>query len=165
VDGMPKADVGEILKLPVIRPEIELRLEQARRTVSELAAARGDAVSILDRALSGLVSGLGELGAVAEQALSLTRELSRRVSRGKTYASLLSRLDGLDRRILELSSRNIAGFLMQGLIHKIMGNESKKSDEKQIVSVSEEMYRGIAESARFHCTILSRAKYGLGEKK
>lgn len=164
VEGMPKADVGEILRLPVIRPEIEERKTRLLRAVSEHAAARGNTAAVLDGALSSLVSGLEELGSTAERAMDLTRVLARAVSRGGKRASLLSRLDALDRRIMELSTRNIAGFLIQGLIQKITGGGSGQANEKEVISVSEEMYRGIAESARFHCSVLSRARNSLGKK-
>ncbi len=161
VDGMSKADVEEVLTLPVIRPEIEERKRRLRGAAEASADSRRKASSVLDAALQGLVADLEELGSTAKRALGLTHELARAVSGGKSASSLITRLDALDRRILELSTRNIAGFLMQGTIQKITGGAKEGTGGNAAIESSTEMYGGIVESARFHCDILSRARAGL----
>ena len=163
VDGMSLAGTDGLLALPRIRSEIDERIAELRRLAGESSKKEANAAS-LDRAISELLDGLEDLLDTAKRALALTHELSLAHARGRNCDSLLKRLDALDRRILELSTRDIAGFLMQGLIQKITGGGAMGGEEGAI-STSRQMYEGIRESAGFHIAVLSRARRGLRERE
>ena len=83
------------------------------------------------------------------------------MERGADPRAALAALDGIDRRIMDVSSRSIAGFLVQGLIRAIEDDSERRggaSDWHAVVAASEGLYRGIGESARFQAGLLSRAR-------
>jgi hypothetical protein len=103
------------------------------------------------------VGSLHRLEKLAREGLGCTRELEVVVLRRGDRRALLSRLDRIDRRILALSTRNIAGFLIQGLIHRITGSGDKPASDAEVLAASSQMYEGVRESAAFQAEILQRA--------
>jgi hypothetical protein len=71
-------------------------------------------------------------------------------------------LDEVDRGILELSARTIAGFLIQSIIHGISGEGERRATPEEIVARSTAMYEGIAGSAEWQKGLLTRAR-AMGE--
>jgi hypothetical protein len=131
-------------------------LGKARRIAEEFASTNAGTASTLEAAIADLLAGLRDLEGLSRLGLAATRELAGVVKRRGNCRPVLARLDDIDARILAVSSRNIAGFLIQPLIHRIMGAGAGRDAE--VLSTSEEMYAGIAESAVFHTEILSRAR-------
>jgi hypothetical protein len=158
VKGMSLARIEEALGLPPIRDELDRRLEKARRLALEAGGLSAEErAERLAAAVRGLVGDLREIQALGRRGLSATRELETIIARRGDRRRTLARLDGIDRRILELSSRNVAGFLIQPLIHRILGTEARAASEADVLAASSEMYSGVAESARFQAEVLERA--------
>jgi hypothetical protein len=65
-------------------------------------------------------------------------------------------LNEVDHSILEVSARNIAGFLIQSIIHGISGEGERASTPEEIVARSAAMYEGIAGSAEWQRRLLNR---------
>ncbi len=185
IRGMPLSSLQEALRLPVVRPRINELMSRARAAADAFGAGRKEAADRLGKALAGLIDGLRELESLSKKGLTATEELERLLKASPADAgrgpgaghgkgalrsgagahrmpsaspeAVIRSLDEIDRRILELSSRDIVGFLMQGLIHRIIGASSRAAGRDEVLSSSRQMYDGILESARFHRGILSRA--------
>jgi hypothetical protein len=158
IKGMGLAQADDLLSLPPIRKELDARMAKARELANAFSAGHSKVADALKTAIDALLSELKELETLSRHGLLCTRELSRLIARRGRCDPVIARLDGIDRRILEISSRNIAGFLIQPLIHRITGANTGNASESEVLAVSGEMYEGIAESARFHLSVLSRAR-------
>ncbi len=158
VKGMPFVPLDTVLSLPPKRDEIEKRMEKAREIASASQKERESAGLKLGRALDDLLESLGALEDLGHKGLSATHGLARALKRRVDPRRELLRLDEVDRGILDLSTRNIAGFLIQPLIHGIVGGKAVNENEAEVLSASERMYEGIIDSARYHRAVLGRAR-------
>jgi hypothetical protein len=70
----------------------------------------------------------------------------------------------VDNGILEVSTRNIAGFLIQSIIHGISGEGDRKTSAEEVVARSLAVYQGISESAGWQKKMLGRAGARLTER-
>ncbi len=156
VQGMPLATLEEVLKLPVIRPEIERRMQQVRGLRADTATRERLARS-LAAALEQLGLQLERLQTLASRGLALTRTLGGIIAGSGDPRPCLRELDEVDSGILELSARNIAGFLIQSIIHGISGEGERRATPEEIVARSAAMYEGIAGSAEWQKGLLTRA--------
>ncbi len=159
VRGMAVARMEDALALPPIRAEIERRLERARQLTSGTGrpAASEDARQKLAAAVQGLLDGLHQIADLGRRGLAATRDLEKVVARRGDCARVLARLDDIDHRILDVSSRNIAGFLIQPLIHRIVGTQSRAGSGAEVLEASAGIYAGVTESAAFQAEVLERA--------
>jgi hypothetical protein len=160
IPGMPLAGVEDALALPVIRPEIDRLMAEVRgmRADQETHARLARSLTM---ALEQLTSELERLQRLSLRGLSLTRTLEKLIAENGDFGSCLRELDDVDRKILEVSARNIAGFLIQSIIHGISGEGERKSNPEEIVARSAAIYEGIAGSAKWQMHLLSRAKDSL----
>jgi hypothetical protein len=158
IEGMPQAGMDEVLSLPRRRAEIDERMRQVREPrVPQGPGAR----RALLHALQELQSQLSEMESLALKGVALCGTLGGIVRTGGNAGRCLRDLEGIDERILSLSARNIAGFLIQSVIHGIsdQGNRRVKADE--VVVQSTAIYTGIAESAGLQRALLARAAASL----
>jgi hypothetical protein len=157
IQGMPLAPLEEVLALPVLRPEIEQRMSRAGRLRPD-QAARERLARRLSTAIEQLGAQLERLQSLALRGLTLSQTLGRIVAGRGNPGPCLQELDEVDRSILEVSARNIAGFLIQSIIHGISGEGDRKSTPAEIVARSAAMYEGIAGSAEWQKKLLRRAR-------
>jgi hypothetical protein len=161
IAGMRPVAPATLLDLPVIRPGIEAakrgleaRLDaDAQRTPPRLAALRA-AIAELCGALEGIAR-------LADAGVAANGRLARVLERGADPGSILAELDRVDRRIMDASSTSIAGFLVQGLIRGIERDATRRTGAagwRTVVATGTDLYRGIAESARFQAGLLDRAR-------
>jgi len=156
IEGMPLARLEDALALPVIRQEIDRRMTKVRQ-IHEAQAGSGEARHRLVAAVGELGRQLGELESLALRGRTRSRELGGLLAGRRDPAACVREMDEIDQGILAVSARSIAGFLIQSVIHGIMGEGERKSDPKEIVSRSEAMYAGIAESAAWQRGLLERS--------
>jgi hypothetical protein len=156
IEGMPLAEIGDVLSLPPIRAEIKTRKERERLSLAEGDSFEG-ARTALRETLGDLLHRLDELSILAEKGLQVNAALDAAIQHGNAAAPLLGELDALDARILDMSARSIAGFLMQSLIQRIDGKGERKSSPGEVLADSEALYRGIMDSARWQRDLISRA--------
>jgi hypothetical protein len=161
IAGMRPVAPETLLDLPVIRGGIEstkrgleARLDAARAPgpPPRLAALRAEIAE-----LCGALDGIARL---ADEGVAASGRLARAMERGANPGASLAALDRLDRRIMEASSKSIAGFLVQGLIRGIEVDAARRTeaaDWRTVVATSADLYRGIGESARFQVGLLRRA--------
>jgi hypothetical protein len=156
IQGMPLAVLEEVLALPMVRPEIAERMEKVRSARPD-AATRERLARGLSAAVEQLGSQLERLQSLALQGLALSRMLGRIIAGRGDPSPCLRELDEVDNSILEVSARNIAGFLIQSIIHGISGEGDRTTTPEEIVARSAAIYEGIAESAEWQKKLLSRA--------
>ena len=155
IKGMALADMGSVLSLPEIRGEIEALKETERLSLA--GGSSLGAKTALRESLEGLQIRLDELSTLAGKGLEVNAALDAAIRDGKAVAPLLGELDALDARILDISARSIAGFLMQPLIQQIDGKGEKKASPLEVLADSEALYRGIGDSARWQRDLISHA--------
>ncbi len=146
VEGMPWVDWRRLLDLPPVRPQIDSAVGRAR----EAARRQQNALARAVEALGGLARELDELADEAGRGLSTLAALERRGPSSREGGRLLSELDGIDRRILQLSSREVASFLFQPLIQRIAGG----GQGADVLAANREIYRELAESAGYHAALI-----------
>lgn len=160
IEGMPLADLSQVLALPPLRPEIERRMAKAR-DIHLREASRERTESGLRSSIAELAIQLGELEALSRRGSALSRELGGIVTKRKDADECLRELDDIDAGILSLSARTIAGFLIPSLIHEISGQGGRAGSPEEVISRSTAMYEGIAESAAWQKGLLRKTAESL----
>jgi hypothetical protein len=156
IEGMPLARMDDALALPVVRPEIERRMSKVRR-IHEAQAGSGETRGRLVGAIGELGGQLAELEALALRGGARNRELGALLADHRDAGACIRDMGEIDQGILAVSARGIAGFLIQSVIHGITGEGERETDPEEVVSRSEAMYAGIAESAAWQRGLLERA--------
>jgi hypothetical protein len=156
IQGMPLAGVEDVLALPIVRPEILERMSRMRGMGSD-TARRQQAARELSTVVEELGSQLERLQSLAARGLTLARTLGQILEARGDPRPCLKELNEVDRSILEVSARNIAGFLIQSIIHEISGEGDRTSFPEEIVARSAAIYEGIAGSAEWQRRLLGRA--------
>jgi hypothetical protein len=146
IAGMTPVAPESLLDLPPIRPGIEAakrgleaRMDAARRATPPALGAVRATIEELCGALEGIAR-------LADEGVAASGRLARAMERSADPRASLAALEGIDRRILEASSRSIAGFLLQGLIHGIEKDAAGRTgaaDWRTVVATSADLYRGI----------------------
>ncbi len=152
---MGLASMDEALALPAVRSRIDAAMAEARKTCAR--AAGGRRRQGLGAALAEVLTELSQLEAAAGEGALANAALAAAVAAGSDPRSVLARLDAVDRRILDVSSRNIAGFLIQPIIHSVQGGSDRAGDASEVLARSAKMYEGIADSARYQSALIRRA--------
>jgi hypothetical protein len=166
IEGMPYMDARTLLELPPRRGVVDARLRSAwpppRSRELRLRSAQR-------RRLAGtlweLEGELQRLSSVAGRGERICRRLME--AGGRLGTGSLAELEEIDRGILEISSRQIASFLFQPLIRKVLdGTGGGTSDTGggcgQALETSRDLYRELADSARYHLGLLQPALARLG---
>jgi hypothetical protein len=166
IKGMRVATVEELMALPLARAEIGRRMARARE-IREQAVTQGRTADALRESIEGLIKGLDRLEEAAARGIALSRSLEGLLARKGDAGPCLRDLDEVDRSILDISARTIAGFLMQPIIHGISGEGEKKSTAQEVIARGLTVYEGIAESAGWQKKLLGRAAATLtpGERR
>jgi hypothetical protein len=147
IPGMRLGRVEELLSGPQVRDRIDSLLDRA-----EAARPTAEARESLLKGLEELRDELGEVLSAAEDAASSARAGREALARGENVSSFLARLDRADRRLLSIEGREVAGFLLPPLA-EMAGRRSKGLGDS--LALSESLYRGVADSARYHLEILA----------
>jgi hypothetical protein len=148
IAGLEHRPLVELLQLPLRRAEIEERLARVR---SRQAGAQPDEVgqAAARRVLEELARDLGRLEELARRGLQLAG--GAKPAGGLAAAGL----EEVDRQILGLASRQVAGFLFQPLIRKVLGGSA--GSYREALELSAELYRELADSAGYQAGLIRRA--------
>jgi hypothetical protein len=162
ISGMPFREPEELLRLPVIRSRVDDRTAEIRREARGYAAKEGaERRQAASAALMGLARDLEQLTSYTAKARSICarlRQLAREGSPPNSESSTLYReLDRFDGAILELSSRNVVGFLFQSLIQRILDSPESRRSADEILEISEELYGEMTRSAEYHLGLITAA--------
>jgi hypothetical protein len=155
IEGMRPADAAEALGHPPCRQRIDDAREAAgrRRVRGVDPGGRG----ALADALAEVLAGMQELERAAAEGTAANEALASALRSGGDRGPALDRLQAVDARILEVSSRSIAAFLIQPLIHQVQGGADTAGDAGAVLARSARIYEGIGGSARYHRDLLDRA--------
>ena len=164
IKGMRPASLDEVMALPIVRPGIDRRMAKVAR-IRLARSSRGRAESGLKDRIERLLKDLDELQALSERGISLSRSLADAIERRSDTGPCLEELDAVDSGILEVSARNIAGFLIQSIIHGISGEGDRRTSADEVVARGLAVYQGICESAGWQKKMLSRAGARLAERR
>jgi hypothetical protein len=134
------------------------------RSLGDDSETRLQAAARLREGIGQLLGELDTLAELSRRGLSLSRELGGVIARRGDPGTCLRGLDEVDEKILEVSARNVAGFLIQSVIHGIAGQGEGAAKPQEVVARSVSMYEGIAESAGWQKGLLSRAMSSLREQ-
>ncbi len=159
VEGLEYRPLDELLALPVRRAEIEERLARARAGQALGGGPRPGGEGRLGQAgRLAAASGLGPARRILEQLvgdLARLEELARRGLELALGAPAAGRsLEEVDRQILGLASRQVAGFLFQPLIRKVLG--AGAGNYREALELSAELYRELADSAGYQAGLIRR---------
>jgi hypothetical protein len=174
VAGLEYRPLGELLELPVQRSAIEERLVRVRTrqgpTGGLQAAASGLCPAMEEglgsaarRILEELAQDLGRLEELARRGLELAGLALRAAGPAAAGAQAASGgfhpdtdfgLEEVDRQILGLASRQVAGFLFQPLIRKLLGGGA--GSYREALELSAELYRELADSAGYQAGLIRR---------
>ncbi|MBN2738946.1 MAG: motility associated factor glycosyltransferase family protein [Spirochaetales bacterium] len=157
IQGIPVCNIDQILKKPSARPEIDEQLRQIRKLgySPELTASN---ILTLKNQLHKLLSDLENLKSLARKAVKTTIQAKAALTLKGIPPHFLQQLDNIDKEIVGISSRNIAGFLLQEVIQRIM-NTSPEKNAGAVLANSREIYGDIEKSADYHLVHLRK---GLG---
>jgi hypothetical protein len=156
IEGMPLASMEEALRLPVVRPAIDERMQQVRRTHTVNAGGPAAKARLLDT-LRDLGRQLSELERLSAQGRTRSQDLGRALAAGDDPRDCLADMDRIDEAIMALSARTIAGFLIQTIIHGLLGEGERTPDPQEVVSRSGSVYAGIEDSAAWQRGLIERA--------
>jgi len=156
IEGIPLRSWQQIAKGPVVREQIAKRL----RVLLDGHPARpsGDGPALpgaLGGYLARLASGLEEIREVSSRAYGLVARLQE-VDR-QERPNLLKELEEIDRLLQESSSREIAGFLLQGAAEEILERQNPRDEEANPLMDSTRLYTELADSAAYHLTLTRAA--------
>lgn len=145
IEGMGLAEVTEIFQLPKCRSLIDAKLSDLRREKSGRDNRRGQVLQSLQR----LAVELEKLQVLAKRGIELC---------GSDHGSgeAVAGLAKVDQDILSLASRQIAGFLFQPLIRRILDNPEGPRDYAQALATSRQLYEELLASASYHGGLLHK---------
>jgi hypothetical protein len=155
IEGMGTALIDDALALPAVREKIDGRM-QAMRSHLEYPPDADARLQKMRSGLAGLIGELEEAADVARDGVRAARQLKTRIARREPAAALIKKLDAVDRRILELAAKNIAGFLAGPLIQEIARTGSREKSPEQWLDCSLDLYRELESSSRYHVTELQK---------
>ncbi len=155
IEGMPYYESSNLLNLPVIRPELDSRMIRIRAMAKPDVRA-GEKKERLLTALKRLAGDLKELEKITLTGLEECSRLRSQLRENRDVEQTLKRMHNLDSRILELSSRQIAGFLLQPLIEKIGRRNSNQPAAGDVIDITQSLYEELLNSAKYHIQLLSR---------
>ncbi len=148
LEGMPCRDVAELREYPVIRKALdtllkEVSLMKARTSREDVAAA-----------LEGLRKELGELLSLSAEGW----EISSRMDEKAVNSGDFKQLEQIDRKILSLGGREIAGFFLLPLLESFLADSRKRKSPGEIIRQSTRFYGSLKESLEFHLNELNLPK-------
>ena len=157
VEGIPCAPLEQPLALPTIRPEIDRRMTRVKE-IHRARAPGADSRERLRASIARVAEELDGLQDLCGRGVRLSRELGAILARQASARECLDALDDVDRGILSLSSRTIAGFLVQSILHGIEGEGDSPAGREAVLARSAALYEGIAESAEWQKLLLQRSR-------
>jgi hypothetical protein len=150
IEGMEYLRREELMRLPPIRGRIEKALRELRKRGKQMVDQAIEEKR-KDRVIQNLTGLMDEL----ERLRELAARGAQLAGSDAPAGGLVPLLAEVDERIMDLASRQIAGFLFQPLIHEILENP-EGGDFSQILATSRHLYRSLESSASYHRKLLGK---------
>ncbi len=145
IEGFSFAAPDSILGFPVVREEID-RIIAGISPVPE--KIREDIRRGLKKGLDLLKADLRQLSGITENCIGLIDDYT---GGNMPLKEVLKTLDENDRKIIQLRSRNISGFLIQSILQETVSDSTKENSLK----MSRNLYTKIKESADYHLKLIN----------
>jgi len=155
IEGMPFSPLEHLQSLPVVREKIDRALSSVRRDCENLCTGKRWARrhSAVRAGLDSLIGELERLRDLAQRAEELCSRYGNTAETGE-QAAVVEKLAEIDREILTVSSRQIAAFLFQPLVRRILDNPAGPDDPSTVMATSSQLYKEMAGSASYHLETL-----------
>jgi hypothetical protein len=161
IEGVQTVDIADLLAYPEVRDGIdEVLASLPHRSSRPTPPEDASRIPFVIRGIESLAAELKALDGTAKRALEAVDDLEKRIRTGDSPAESFAELDRLDREILESSSKDIAGFIMQRTAESIRPVSSEGDEDtrtKAVLENSRRLYSGIVESVDFNLRTLGRA--------
>jgi len=152
IEGIPLRSWEEIVQGPVMRAEIDRRLRALLDGRPALLPDDNGALpDPLADYLARLAGELEEIHAASRRACSLIARLEAEASNDRP--NLIRELEEIDRVLLDSTSREIAGFLLQGSAEEILDRQGAHDREGDPLADSARLYSELADSAAYHLAL------------
>jgi hypothetical protein len=158
IEGIDLIGLDTLLSYPLLREGIDGILASCKDRMPEMSGNRN-----FERSLTALLEELGRLESLCREGLDRIEDI-RSGGNSDSWGAGLSALDGIDRRILDLEHRDIAGFLM-GPVLTALRETAAGTDLGMVLENSEKVYRGLLESIAYHRSALVSAAEKTGAGK
>jgi hypothetical protein len=156
IPGAVQSSAGKMLEYPSRRDEIDQIIEAVAGPGAEPSpGGRQELEAAIAVRLDRILGDLAELRHIAETAVNICLRIRQAVSRGEDAD--FSPLQELDQRLQGHPAGQIAGFLVQDALSRINLGHGSASIAEQL-DASENLYRGLAESALLHEETLAQAR-------
>ncbi len=150
IPGVPYAPVEELLDMQPKREQIKSIRDSFSPSV-QTQEQRNRRRMILHRRLNRLLEELSALQQCAERAQHTAHSAREQYEQtGRVDPWLLETLDQYDKEILNNEYRDVAAFLLQETTERVRTTRNHRDS----LALSEEIYRELSESCRYHHTIL-----------
>jgi len=148
IEGLPPANIDELLEIPVRRADFDERLRPLRSAPSP---AEGPPVGApLQSTVLTLADRLEEFAKTAHEGLTLVHQLNEESKPD------MSRLDDTDARLGAFRYKNVAGFLLQEVADRVQNTTRDRSVTGALES-ARLLYEGLIEAAEYHVRLLRLA--------
>jgi hypothetical protein len=152
IEGIDLIDLGILLSYPVIRGAID----EVIASCDARTPAAGDSRQFA-QALDALLEDLLRLETLCREGLHRIEYIRSHAADDPTVRKEgFSALDHIDRNILDLKHRDIAGFLM-GSVLSALREPAAGTDLGTVLDNSEKVYQGLMESIEYHRSTLMTA--------
>jgi hypothetical protein len=156
IDCFPVSPVEELLALPPRRDEIRALLAEAFSGIERdfnAPPAREERANRCQAAFTDLLRGLESLRALAAESADLATAAD---PQGRDREQVLTRLDDVNRLVMESEVKDVAGFLFSPLAGLEASPAPPGTDPYgRYLELSAQLYRSLAETAEYHLRILS----------
>ncbi|HOJ28121.1 MAG TPA: DUF115 domain-containing protein [Spirochaetota bacterium] len=112
--------------------------------------------------LSEMLQQTGTMDAMLQQAIQFSEELIQNIKKRKTQsiASLVKKLDDIDKKLTELSvTKNLVGLTIQHIIHTVTEgyeiDESVTSEQEKVALKSLYLYKGMLEGLQYSTRVIN----------
>jgi hypothetical protein len=147
VEGMAYLQTRELQRLPPVRDRIDTALRNLRKRGRQM---------IDEQRTDRVVQSMRDLFDELEQLQELAQRGEALSGSDRPAGVLVPALAEVDRQIMALASRQIAGFLFQPLIHDILDNPEGGHDFSEVLETSNRLYRDLRASASYHSRLLEK---------
>ncbi|RKX74423.1 MAG: hypothetical protein DRP87_16870, partial [Spirochaetes bacterium] len=153
IKGISYKNLSELFGYPECRNVIDKKIEEVRR----MTLVRKPDYEKLHKAVLSLNNELIELKKMAQEGLEEIRKLKSNLKNEVFIRQSLIKLDSIDRKILKISSRDVAGFLLQELFNKILYYEGTSDSYYNVLETTEQIYRHLRSSCLYQSELLMNA--------
>ncbi len=155
IKGIPHKSLNSILKLPEIRNNISENIIKIKEKYDNFHLKENR--NILISSLKYLKNDLNNIIKLSEKAIIEVKKIEKMLKIKTDISRSLILLNKIDNDILNIGTRQIAGFLIQSFIKTISNSPDDKKSDMEIIDSSLKLYTELKDSSSYHYKILLKA--------